>query len=378
MSNIQSSVESSLLMWALSALIVWMGAHVMLGWMRQAQEDLEWDLGRLRQIATGGAAFGTALSVAIPLGLAGEALSFPIGYSPLAAAALWLGTMLLLILLALVPVWREEAASAAGAGVLVGLAMTGLQIAWMLAVGFRPGVQWEKVFIGAAAVVSAAGSGTAMAIAFPYGERARTYSYSWRIAAAGLLGLSFLAGFALVLFAADLPTQLGSVYRHELPGGAISLVGGGLLPILLLLMVMDLESRRRQRRRQWRARRRGETGSTFGGDSMMPGMNMQPSRYRTYGQAAAPVAAPAAAAPPPAATLEATPALTAAAVAAASAAATDAASSAEAQPASPQPSEPGDLAAGESGQAPEAPSPPEGLAAAPEPIAPTTEPPPSR
>jgi len=296
MSSSQVSVESSLLMWALSALIVWMAAHVMLGWMRQAQEEWEWDFSRWRQIALGGATFGTALSVSIPLGLAGEALSFPIGYHPMAALGLWAATVLGVTLLAVVPVWREEGASAAGAGLLLGLAMTGLQVAWILAVGFRPGIQWDPVFIGAAALVSAAGTGTAMAMAFPYGDRARHYSYSWRIAAAGLMGLSFLAGYALLLFAADLPTQIGSVYRHELPGTAISLLGGGLLPIMLLLMVMDLETRRRQRRRQSRSRRRGEP-APYGGESMMPPMEMQPPRYR-HRSAPPPRAMPAAPASP--------------------------------------------------------------------------------
>lgn len=301
-------------MWALSALIVWMAAHVMLGWMRQAQEEWEWDFDRWRQVVIGGATFGTALSVAIPLGLAGEALSFPIGYHPLAALGLWSGTVVGVTLLVLVPVWREEGASAAGAGLLLGLAMTGLQIAWIQAVGFRPGIQWDPVFIGAAALVSAAGTGTAMAMAFPYGDRARHYSYSWRIAAAGLMGLSFLAGYALLLFAADLPTQIGSVYRHELPGTAISLLGGGLLPIMLLLMVMDLETRRRQRRRRSRSRRRGEPPS-YGGESMMPPMEMQPprDRHRSGTPARAlpvsPVAAPAGAAAPPPTPTPAPPAL---------------------------------------------------------------------
>lgn len=286
MSSAQFSVESSLLMWALAALIVWMAAHVMLGWMRQAQEEWEWDFGRFRQVIIGGATFGTALSVAIPLGLAGEALSFPIGYEPVAAAGLWLGTVLLVVLLALVPVWREEGASAAGAGLLLGLLMTGLQVAWILAVGFRPGIQWDKVFIGAAAVVSAAGCATAMAIAFPYGERSRRYSYSWRIAAAGLVGLSFLAGYALLLFAADLPTQIGSVYRYELPGSMISLLGGGLLPIMLLLMVMDLETRRRQRRRQARSRWRSEPSRYGPDEAVMPPPSQPAPRYRSRGTGA--------------------------------------------------------------------------------------------
>ena len=272
-------VESSLLMWALAALVVWMAAHVMLGWMRQAQEEWEWDFGRVRQIMAGGAAFGTALSVSTPLGLAGEALSFPIGYHPWAAAGLWAGAVVIVTLLALVPVWREEAASAAAAGLFVGLLMTGLQVAWITIVGFRPGITWDKTFIGAAAAVSGAGCSTAMAIAFPYGDRARTYSYSWRIAAAGLIGLSFLAGYALLLFAADLPVQIGSVYRYALPGTMISLVGGGLLPIVLLLLIMDLETRRRQRRRQVRAWRHGHASPY--GDSVMAPTQMQPERYRS-------------------------------------------------------------------------------------------------
>jgi len=289
------SAESSLLMWALSALIMSMAAHVLLGWMRQAQEEWEWDLARLLQVGVGGFTFGTALSVAIPLGLAGEALSFPVGYHMLMALAPWLGTVALVTLLALVPVWREETASATGAGVLLGLLVTALQVAWITAVGFRPGVQWDPVFVGAAAVLSSCGLGTAMSIAFPYGERARGYRYSWRIAAAGLIGLSFLAGYALLLVATDLPTQIGSVYRHDLPGSAISLLGGGLMPLLLALMVYDLEARRRARRRNLRNRRHGPS-SVFAGESVMPSMDLQPSMYRPRGRRssyAAPSAAPA-------------------------------------------------------------------------------------
>jgi NO-binding membrane sensor protein with MHYT domain len=221
--------------------------------------------------------------VAIPLGLAGEAVGFPIGYQPLAALGLWFGAMVVFFVLALVPVWREEGASAAGAGVLLGLSITGLQWAWMMSAGFRPGIQWQPAFVGAAGVVSAAGVGTAMALAFPYGERARSYRYSWRIAAAGLIGLSFLSGYALLLYAADLPTQIGSTYRYALPGGLISLVGGAVVPIVLLLMAMDLGTRRRQRRRLWRSRRRGENTSSYGGDSVMAPMDMEPSRFLMQG-----------------------------------------------------------------------------------------------
>lgn len=302
------SAESTLLMWALSALIVGLSAHVLLGWMRQAQEEWEWDLTRLVQVSVGGVTFGTALSVSIPLGLAGESISFPVGYHLVAALLLWLGAVALVTLLALVPVWREEGASAMGAGVLLGLLITGLQVAWITAVGFRPGVQWDPVFIVAAAVLSAGGLGTAMSIAFPYGDRARRYRYSWRIAAAGLIGLSFLAGYALLLVATDLPAQIGSVYRHDLPGSVISLVGGGLMPLILLLMAYDLEARRRARRRSLRNRRHGSS-SVFSGESVMPSMDMQPAQYLAHGArsgrpASAPAAANAAASAAPSAVAE--------------------------------------------------------------------------
>lgn len=285
MSSEAFSLQSSLLLWALAALIICLGAHVMLGWMRQAQEEWEWDFGRLRQVAISGVTFGTAVSVAIPLGLGGEALSFPIGYRPLWALGLWLGTVILATALALVPVWREESASATGAGILLGLVVSAMQVGWVFAAGFRPGVQWDPIFVGAGALVSAAGTGTAMALAFPYGERARNYRYSWRIAAAGLMGLSFLAGFSLVLYAAGLAMQIGSAYRYELPGSMLSLFGGALVPTVLALMAMDLETRRRQRRRQWRSRRRGElTTSSYGtSESGMSTFEPEPSRFLMQG-----------------------------------------------------------------------------------------------
>jgi hypothetical protein len=274
-----ASAEISLLMWALAALIVWTASHVLLGWMRQAQNEWEWDFTKLRHVMLGAATFGTALSVAVPLGLAGEALSFPVGYHPWWALALWLGGIAVITLLAIVPVWREDIVTAAGAGVFLGLVMSALQGGWLMAVGFRPGLQWNVVFIVAAGLVAGAGCGTAMALAFPYGERARDYRYSWRITAAGLIGLAFLASFALMLYAADLPLQVGSIYRHELPGSVISLLGGALMPIVLVLMVLDLEARRRQRRRRARHQRQGGE-SAFAESMMMP---MEPPAYRGRG-----------------------------------------------------------------------------------------------
>jgi hypothetical protein len=100
------------------------------------------------------------------------------------------------------------------------------------------------------------------------------------------MGLSFLAGYALVLYAADLPVQIGSVYRYELPGAMLSLFGGAVLPVVLLLMAMDLEARRQQRRRQWRERRRGGMpASNYGTDSVISPMDMEPSRFLMHGPA---------------------------------------------------------------------------------------------
>jgi hypothetical protein len=146
---------------------------------------------------------------------------------------------------------------------LMAVVVTAVQVGWITAVGFRPGVSWHVGYLVAAVVISTLGFGTSFMLAFPQAEWARHYRYSWRLAAAGLMALSFLLGYSLVLGAANLPLQVGSIYRHEVPGTVLAILAGSALPLVLAILAVDLEVRRRQRRRTMRVRRRSSPGEAL-------------------------------------------------------------------------------------------------------------------
>ncbi len=271
------------MLWALSAVIVLLASHVMLGWVRQAQavaaERRHWFA-----VAMAAAAFGTALSAAVALSLSGEALAFPVGYQRLSALGIWLGSVALLVpAAALLAFWPSLLASLA-AGVLIGALATLVEAGWVTAAGFRPGVIWNRELLLASWLVCSTGFSAAFALGFPRAERAQHYRYSWRIAAAALMALSFVGSLALVIMGAGLPTQVGSIYRHELSGTTVSLVGGGILPLVLVMMIVDLEVRRRQRRRVRRKRRRDAQASRFATFEMPgdDGIPVQPATHPVY------------------------------------------------------------------------------------------------
>jgi hypothetical protein len=268
------------MLWALSAVIVLLASHVLLGWVRQAQavaaERRHWFA-----IAMAAGAFGTALSAAVALSLSGESLAFQMGYQRLSALGIWLGSVALLLpVAALLAFWPSLLACLA-AGVLSGAIATLVAAGWVTAAGFRPGIIWNRELLLASWLVCSTGFSAAFALGFPRAERAQHYRYSWRIAAAALMALSFVASLALVIMGAGLPTQVGSIYRHELSGTTVSLLGGGILPLVLVMMIVDLEVRRRQRRRVRRKKRRDAEASRFA-TFEMPGDSGPPAQPATH------------------------------------------------------------------------------------------------
>jgi hypothetical protein len=271
------------MLWALSAVIVLLASHVLLGWVRQAQavasERRHWFA-----VSMAAAAFGTALSAAVALSLSGESLAFPVGYQRLSAIGIWLGSVALLLpAAALLAFWPSLLASLA-AGLLAGAVATVVEAGWVTAAGFRPGIIWNRELLLASWLACSTGFSAAFALGFPRAERTQHYRYSWRIAAAALMALSFVASLALVIMGAGLPTQVGSIYRHELSGTTVSLLGGGILPLMLVMMIVDLEVRRRQRRRVRRKKRRDAEASRFATFEMPGdmGTRAQPATHPTY------------------------------------------------------------------------------------------------
>ena len=84
--------DSSLLLWALAALVATMTASICLGWLRQAQLHptlrQNWKASLIGTLVA-----GTGFTSAVVLGLSAEGLPFPLGYRLRDAALMWVGSI---------------------------------------------------------------------------------------------------------------------------------------------------------------------------------------------------------------------------------------------------------------------------------------------
>jgi len=259
-----------MLLWLLGALIALLGAHVVLGWARQAQFSL--GLRRWVGVVLAALLFSTAFGMVSALDLTSEALAFPLGFSAVIVLGVWFAAFVLAIPVVAWFVWRPGLVAAIGAGALLAVLMAGIQMGWVMAVGFRPGVRWRFEFVVLGAIVMGIGFAIALGLAFPRDERHRR-PLARRIAALTLMALATLAGQALVVSGAGLQLQVGSIYRHEISGSLLSLIGGALLPMALALVALDLTLRRREqrsRRRRERSRRYREAARLTAPDALGP------------------------------------------------------------------------------------------------------------
>jgi hypothetical protein len=229
-------VGSSLLLWALAALVAILVMHVALGWMREAQRaqgvspipgpnpaagnnyPIAWWPMLLSALV-----LGTGLCTVIVLGLSSEALGFTVGYRLLWAPALW-----------------------------VAAAAMAVQTGWIVAAGFRPGVVWRPAFLVTAGVLMLIGFWSSFSMANSLAAHDGRQRRMWRLAADGLGGLTLIGGQEIVTNSARLLTQAGSVYQRELSANILSLALGAVVPIVLAMLAMDLSMRRSLLRRNRR------------------------------------------------------------------------------------------------------------------------------
>ncbi len=249
--------QSSLLLWALAALVAFMSASVCHGWLRQARlkRGLAHNLGA---VTIASLVLGLGICSSVVLAMSAEALPFPMGYRMAYAPLLLLGAVLgCWPAMALLGNRRAWFASAA-AGLIVGSVALLVQWGWIEAAGFRPGVTVSTSALAMAGLfmvlITAVALGWAMVEAIKPGQR----KLMARNGSALAMGMAFLVGQQILLSGTNLPAQVGSVFRTEVPASILCLVLGVLVPLGLLILMLDLNWRRRQQRRQMRreARRR--------------------------------------------------------------------------------------------------------------------------
>ena len=244
-----SSSESSLLLWLIAVVVTVMSAHVMLGWVRQAQAEPALRKSWIAMLV-GAGTLGTGLCSAIVLALTSEALGFPIGFHVWAAPALWLGAMLgsLPVVALLVRSQRWWALLLAG-WLLVALAAA-VQVGWITAVGFRPGLRWREELAAGAVTLMVVGILSGLWTAFGDAARQRDRAALWNFVGALMVGLSIVGGQLLLMVAAGIEQQRGALYARPLSGAVLSLACGVVIPLVLAMMAVELAMRQPSRSRR--------------------------------------------------------------------------------------------------------------------------------
>ena len=249
--NESSDGDFSFLLWLLSAAVAVLAAYLTQGWIRRAQRGptvtSQW-----RAVLLAAGVLGTGLCATMVLRMQAAALPFPVGYQAWATAGLWL-----LAMAACIPVVAAPAASVRwwslfASGAVLAVLAAPVQAGWIWAAGFRPGVVWRVDLLAGAVAGMAVGLAIASWVVHSETGQSSDRRLLWRLGGALLTGLVLMAGQELVMWAADLPTQQGSVYQQQVPGVLLSLVCGVLVPLLLAAMLLDLWMRRSLRNRSTR------------------------------------------------------------------------------------------------------------------------------
>lgn len=239
--------ESSLLLWMLAAMVGMLATYVSLGWVREGQRKPalrdSW-----RVVLLAASAQGTGICCAMVLALSAEGLVFPLGYPLGRVFLIWGAAMLGCVPTCYLLVRSQHAVAKVGAGTLLAALAVAVQMSWVAAVGFRPGVIWRMEFVAVAVALLLLGFTTATWTSFSEGARVGSRRQLWRLGGAALLGLTLMAGQEVLMAGAGLLAQVGSVYQREVPAAWLCLVGGVVVPLVLSVMALNLELRRRARR----------------------------------------------------------------------------------------------------------------------------------
>lgn len=239
----------SLLLWTLGVLVAALALHLSNGWVRMAQQGptlrAQWPA-----VAMACAALGLGLNAALVLGMQAQPLNFVVGYGWGPALLLWgLGLVACLPVVAL-PLAVRAAWALPASGLLLALVALALDVGWVWAAGFRPGVSWRRDLLSAAAAVLLLLLPLARWLSFCAEGEASPRRAVWRFLGVALAAVGLMAGEELLALASGVGTQLGTIHQHQIPGTVLSLLAGVLLPLLMGAASLDLWLRRHQRRRR--------------------------------------------------------------------------------------------------------------------------------
>lgn len=238
----------SALLWSMALVVAMLASHLFLAWLSRAQ-DLPRPGDGIGPALVSAGALAVGIGSAMVLALGSERLAFALGYR-WAALPVLLALAFALCLAAAWSLirWRNLPALAA-AGLLVALASWAVQVGWLQAAGFRPGLFWNRPLAGGAAAAALVGFTAAFALAHSAGSSSGARRTLWRLGAAALMAATLMASQEALIVASGLAAQIDSAYRGELSSNWLTLVTGAAVPTAMALMAVDVALRNHGDRR---------------------------------------------------------------------------------------------------------------------------------
>lgn len=261
--------ESSLLLWLMAIVAALLGTHVFVAWMSRAQAEASW-----RAVTLAGVAMGLGVTCSMLLALSAKALPFPLGYRWLMVQGLCLLPLALCIPVAWWLMRRSGWSAWVGCALSLTTIAVAVQVGWIVAAGFRPGLTWNFVWVAAAVGVQTLGFMAGLWMAFSDSGNEGERKTLWRVGASTMMVLALAAGQELMVLAVNLPAQVGSIYQREASATWLCLIAGALVPIVLGMAALDIWLRNRVDRQSRRSR------STFGNEVNMPKRRKRRRKYR--------------------------------------------------------------------------------------------------
>jgi NO-binding membrane sensor protein with MHYT domain len=234
--------DSAVYLWPLAAVVLWLAAHVAIGYVRHGARAQGGSL-RLGCLAAAALALGTGLWGAMVLGMA-TAAGYALAYSPLWLLTAWLLALAAMSFALAWTVLRRSTPTVVLSALLAAAGMLVTQAALVLAAGLVPGPVWNLAVLIVALLLAPVGSVAGFLISFIGPGREGVHRQRWRWAASALVAVAALVGQELVMAAAAVSSQRGSIYTNSVPSAVACLLAGFAVPAVLVVMLVDLRVRR--------------------------------------------------------------------------------------------------------------------------------------
>jgi diguanylate cyclase len=198
--------------------------------------------------------FGAAAALSLGIwssqiiGIAAEPLAFPLGYDGAASLTAW--AVALAVGLVGLGAMSGKIATHVRVGLgafALGIGIVAAHVLSLNALGLQPGVNWQLLSLIAAVSGACGGCMLALGAFFRGGDRSKPPTVRWQTIAALVLGATLVGSQQLVVGAAGLGAQTGSLHADQIASRTLALFAsvGSIALLVLGLILSILEARLR-------------------------------------------------------------------------------------------------------------------------------------